>query len=116
MELTGIIKVIGEEEKFDSGFYKKMFVVTTDERFPQDIKLELFKEKVEQIAHAKVGQKVKASFDLRGNEYNGKYYVSLVAWKVEPVGAAQAPAPAPPAPTEPAPVDVDTIAEDDLPF
>jgi len=26
---------------------------------------------------------VKVSFDIRGNEYNGKYYVNLSCWKLE---------------------------------
>jgi hypothetical protein len=26
---------------------------------------------------------VMVSFNLRGNEYNGKYYVNLQAWKIE---------------------------------
>jgi hypothetical protein len=28
------------------------------------------------------------SFDIRGNEYNGKYYVNLACWKIQAAGAA----------------------------
>jgi single-strand DNA-binding protein len=28
------------------------------------------------------------SFNLRGNEFNGKYYVNLQAWKIEPLEGA----------------------------
>ena len=33
------------------------------------------------------------TFDLRGNEYEGKYYVNVAAWKIDKLGAS-APAPA----------------------
>ena len=33
-ELTGKIKKIFDQQDFASGFYKREFVVTTDERFP----------------------------------------------------------------------------------
>jgi hypothetical protein len=31
---------------------------------------------------AKVGQECEVKFDLRGREYNGKFYVSLNAWDI----------------------------------
>ena len=34
------------------------------------------------------GQRVKVTFDLRGNEYKERYYVNLSAWRVEPDEAA----------------------------
>ncbi len=120
MELTGKIKLITDEQKFDSGFYKREFVVTTQEQYPQDIKFEVFKEKCEMLNGLNAGSDVKVHFDIRGREWQGKYYNNLVAWKIE--GAAVgAPAPAPSAsgPTDfPAadPVDVNSVEEDDLPF
>ncbi len=50
MELTGKLKLKFDEQKFDSGFFKREFVVTTQEQYPQDIKFELFKEKCEMIS------------------------------------------------------------------
>ena len=72
---------------FASGFSKREFVVTTaDERYPQDIKIECVKDRCALLDNIKPGQRVTVSFDLRGNESKGRYFVSLSAWKV---GAAK---------------------------
>jgi len=34
----------------------------------------------------KKGDRVKVSFNIRGNEYKGRYYVNLQAWKIESAG------------------------------
>ena len=83
-ELTGTVKVVMETLKFDSGFSKREFVVTTgDDRYPQDIKCECVKDRCALLNDIKPGQRVKVSFDLRGNENKGRYFVSLSAWKIE---------------------------------
>ena len=81
-KVTGKLKVIFETQTFDSGFQKREFVVTTNEQYPQDIKLELVKDKCSVIDSFQVGQEVEVDYNLRGNEYSGKYYVSLHAWKI----------------------------------
>lgn len=89
-QLTGKVKLILDLQTFASGFSKREFVVTTTEdRYPQDIKLETVKEKTAMLDELSEGQEITASFDVRGNEYNGKYYVNLVCWKVE-AGAGSA--------------------------
>lgn len=115
MELTGKLKLKFDEQKFDSGFVKREFVVTTQEQYPQDIKFELFKEKVSMIDGMNDGDMLKVLFDIRGNEYNGKYYNNLVAWKVESAGASPQ-GEMPPAPMAAAPIDLNSEEEDDLPF
>jgi hypothetical protein len=83
-ELSGTVKEIFEEKTFGSGFNVREFVVTTDaDKYPQDICLQCVKEKVEALNKLKSGDKVKVSFDLRGREYQGRYFVNLNAWKVE---------------------------------
>ena len=100
-EVTGSIKIIGETQSFDSGFTKREFVITTEEKYEQDIKLELVKDNCSKIDSFKVGDKVAVGFNIRGNEFNDKYYVNLVAWKLSAVaGGSTAPA----------------ASEEDLPF
>jgi hypothetical protein len=82
MELTGTIKLIGETQSFDSGFAKREFVITTEDKYPQDVKFEVVKEKCTELNRFKPGQKVTVAFNIRGNEYNGKYYVNLQAWMI----------------------------------
>ena len=86
-EMEGTVKVINEVQSFASGFSKREFVVEVEEgKFPQSIKFECLKEKTTMIDDYSVGDSVKVFFDIRGNEYNGKYYVKLNAWKLERAG------------------------------
>ncbi len=83
-QISGTIKVIQETQHFPSGFSKREFVVTTEhEKFPQHLKFELVKEKCALLSEYQIGQQVMVSFDLRGNEFNGKYYVNLVCWQLQ---------------------------------
>jgi hypothetical protein len=85
LQLTGTIKVIFQTETYPSGFTKREFVVTTKEQYPQDIKIELVKDKTAILDSLREGQEVTVHFNVRGNEYQGKYFVSLQGWKVEEV-------------------------------
>ena len=83
LKLNGTIKVIGEKQTFDSGFQKVEFVITTEDQYPQDVKFEIVQDKCDDfLKYNKVGKQVEVSFNVRGNEYKEKYYVSLSAWKV----------------------------------
>jgi single-strand DNA-binding protein len=115
MELTGRIKVIKDEQTFASGFTKREFVVTTEEQYPQDISFELLKEKGELITKYNTGDRIKVSFDIRGREWQGKYFNSLVAWKLETAGAESSGS-TPPPPPPPMTESFATQMDDDLPF
>lgn len=106
-EIEGNLKEIMDTQTFDSGFQKREFVVTTEEKYPQDIKLEFVKEKCADLDGFAKGQRVKAAFNLRGNEYKGRYYVNLNAWKLEAL-AGEA--------SSPAAVASSDIDEEDAPF
>ena len=83
LKTTGKIKLIGDIQTFDSGFKKLEFVITTNDQYPQDIKFEIVKEKADDFKKFnKVGDMVDVKFNLRGNEWKDKYYVSLQAWSV----------------------------------
>jgi hypothetical protein len=82
-EASGKIKLISDTQTFPSGFSKREFVVTTaDSKYPQDLKFEVVKDKCSILDSYKDGQDVVVNFDIRGNEYNGKYYVNLSCWKL----------------------------------
>jgi len=83
-EMTGTVKRVMDPQTFSSGFSKREFVVTTEgDRFPQDIKFECVKDKCALLDNVAAGQRVKVTFDLRGNEYNGRYYVNLTASRIQ---------------------------------
>jgi hypothetical protein len=68
--------------------WKKLnFVIANNngyERAEQIFAFEIFgTEKVDNfIKYNKLGQEVEVSFNIRTNEWKGKYYTSLQAWKV----------------------------------
>jgi len=83
LEITGTIKEIFDTQTFTSGFSKREFVITTQEQYPQQVKFEMTKDRADIIESLSIDDFVKVSFNIRGNEYQGKYYVSLQGWKVE---------------------------------
>jgi len=96
--IEGTLKHIGETQTFASGFTKREFVIETgDDKYPQLVKLEVSKERCKELDQCQVGDMMEVQFDIRGNEYNGKYYVNLQAWKFEntPVEPRQKQASAP---------------------
>lgn len=123
-ELEGTVKVIEDIQSFASGFTKREFVVEVEDgKFPQSIKFECVKEKTALIDNFQIGDPVKVFFDIRGNEYKGKYYVNLNAWKLERPGAGGGGSKAAPAPayddgppiSEP-PGGYGQESDDDIPF
>jgi len=125
-EAQGKIKVINDTQTFGSGFMKREFVITTpDAKYPQDIKFEVVKDKCTVLDNFAVGQDVTVSFDIRGNEYNGKYYVNLSAWKIQSGAGAPAQQNAPAQAATPfddpfsngnAEPSADDLRGDDIPF
>ena len=73
MQVQGKIKLIQDTQTFDTGFKKREFVVTTNEQYPQDIKMELSKDNCSLVDKFKVGQDVAVSINILGNECNGRY-------------------------------------------
>jgi hypothetical protein len=108
LTLSGTIKLIDQTQSFPSGFQKREFVITTAEQYPQDVKFEVVKDKCAVLDRYAVGQSVAVSFNCRGQEYNGKYYVNLQAWRIEAGANVAAPVATPVA---------DPIGDDEpLPF
>lgn len=84
-EATGQIINIGEIQSFASGFTKRVVVIETekDSKYPQQVPFEAMKDKAADLDNYSVGDTVKVSFNLRGNEHKGKYYCSVSIWKIE---------------------------------
>ena len=111
-ELTGKVKLLQETQTFGSGFQKREIVVTVEEgKYPQDICLEFVQDKINLLDSLSVGQEVTVTFDIRGREYNGRYYNNLQGWKISADAASEQP----PVSDADVPANFDDF-EDDIPF
>lgn len=110
MKVTGVITKIQPVEegvsKAGKEWKKLTFVIQTSEEYNNIYAFEVFGgEKVDNFTKFnKVGQSVDVDFNVSCNEWKGKYFTSLQAWKIfkaeeAPIGSGA---------TQP--------AEDDLPF
>ena len=84
-EITGKIIVLNDAELVGAAktFKKRVVVVETSEQYPQKIGIDFVQDKTSVLDKYKIGDEVKVSTNIRGQEYNGKYYVSLNGWKIE---------------------------------
>jgi hypothetical protein len=89
--ISGKIVKIGEVQEFASGSRKVQFVIKNNEGHEgqeQVFAFDLFAgvskpEKLDNfLKYNKVGSEVEVSFNIKCNEYKGRYYTNLDAWKV----------------------------------
>ena len=85
---------------------KDMLIGDILEKYPQSVPLEFVQDKIELLEGINEGDTVTVSYNLRGREWNGKYYVNVQGWRLEKTGSAPAPV------VENDPVE----ADDNLPF
>ena len=90
-ELTvkGAIKLIKDINVISDKFSVREFVITTADKYPQEIIFQTVNDRMDIIAPYGEGQVVEVSFNLRGRQVGEKYYNTLDAWKVQ--GEAKAP-------------------------
>jgi len=106
LTIKGAIKLINPIKVISDKFSVREFVITTaDAKYPQEIIFQTVNDKMDVIAPYGEGQEVEVYFNVRGREYNGRYYNTLDAWKVQPTGPREQSA-------HIAPIQLD----DDLPF
>ena len=85
-QLKGTIVHKGELMTFKNDFKKVEIVVETKGKYPQKVKLEALKDNAVKVdGQLKVGSILDLMFDVKGNEYNGKYYNNLVMYKWEDI-------------------------------
>lgn len=140
MEIVGkIIQVLPMQEgvgRNGNPWKLQGYVLETIENYPRKVHFEVFGEDRIKNNPCAIDQVVTVSFDIESREFNGRWYTSIRAWKIQqgdmtqpaaPVAAPVAPtAPATPAapvaPAEQAPVNVDPFdatagdGTSDLPF
>lgn len=115
-DIKGKLIKIGDTQEFGSnGFTKREFVIETPDQYPQQIPIEVIKDKCQLLDQFGVGDTVKVDYDLRGREWNGRYFSSVQAWKVELLEQAQTHAQTENV-TGAVPVQDDSGIDDNVPF
>jgi len=112
LSLTGFIDKILPEQKISDTFTKRELILETEEKYPQKVKIEFINSGINSLMDKKEGQQVKVCFNVRGREWNEKYFVSLNGWRIELLADIS---------TEPEPEEIMSAPEtgpysDELPF
>ena len=139
MEVVGkIIQVLPIQEgvgRNGNPWKVQPYVLETLDQYPRKVHFEVFGEDRIRMNPCAIDQLVTVSFDIESREFNGRWYTSIRAWKIQqgdmtqqagvaPAAAPVAAAPAQPAaaPTAEAPANVDPFdasagdGTSDLPF
>ena len=118
MDIVGkIIQVLPLQEgisKTGNPWKSQSYVLETQEQYPRKVCFEIFGEDRIKNNPCNVDDVVTVSFDIESREYNGRWYTSIRAWRVqqgnmlsqaaaEPVAASVA-APAAATPATPSPM------------
>lgn len=120
MEITGkVVEILPEQsgEGRNGTWRRQEFIVEIPGQYPRKVCIALWGDKIDQVG-LKTGEEVTASVDVESREYNGKWFTSVKAWKVDKVQAG-APADAPEPPDFPPPGEPPLEpyeSQDDLPF
>ena len=117
----------GVSQRTGEQWQSREYVIETQEQYPKKMCFEVFGADKLKEFNIRNNDLIKVHFDITAREYNGKWYNSIRAWKVEHANqdgsivgstsaapAPQAAAQAAPAPAAPAPAAQER--EEDLPF
>ena len=123
MELSGkVIAVLeprGGVSKTGNSWKVQEYVIETHDQYPRKMCFDVFGEdKINQF-NIQIGEELTVHFDIDAREWQGRWFNSVRAWKVDRVQAGQAmpPQDVPLPPMNAAPVDFSAGDEkDDLPF
>ena len=123
MELSGkVIAVLeprGGVSKTGNPWKVQEYVIETHDQYPRRMCFDVFGEdKINQF-NIQIGEELTVHFDVDAREWQGRWFNSIRAWKVERVSAqhsAPVDAGGPFPPMNAAPVDFSGDEKDDLPF
>lgn len=86
-EIEGKLHRTFETENKTATFQTREFVIEVNSNnYMQYIKFQLTQDRCGVIDPFNQGDRIKVHFDLRGREWNDKYFTNLNAWKVEKAG------------------------------
>ena len=85
-EIEGKLHKKFDTENKTATFQAREFVILiSEDNYPQYIKFQLTQDRCALIDDYEEGKEIKVHFDLRGREWNEKYFTNLNAWRIEKV-------------------------------
>ncbi len=89
-EIEGKLYKVFETESKTASFQAREFVIViSEDNYPQYIKFQLTQDKCSAIDGFEPGSQIKVHFDLRGREWNEKFFTNLNAWRIEAAKAEE---------------------------
>jgi len=83
-EITGTLHRLFPTEQKSGSFQAREFVLEVpDGNYPQLVKFQAVQDRCAMLDQFSEGEMIKVSFDLRGREWQGKYFTNLNAWRIE---------------------------------
>jgi single-strand DNA-binding protein len=99
-EVEGKLHKVYPSENKSGSFQAREFVIEVESgQYPQFVKFQLVQDRCALIDDYTEGENIKVHFDLRGREWQGKYFTNLNAWRLDRPSKAEKSS-APPAATE----------------
>ncbi len=93
-EIEGKLLKKYETESKTATFQAREFVLEIqDGNYPQFIKFQMTQDRCSMLDAYEEGESIKVQFDLRGREWQGKYFTNLNAWRLEKAGDKTSAAP-----------------------
>lgn len=86
--VKGILKRVGNVETVGANnFTKRLFVIETQDQYPQILEFQLIKDRVDIIKVYKIGEEIEVHFNLKGREWTNntgeiKVFNTLESWKL----------------------------------
>ena len=84
-KITNILPLQTGTGKTGNEWKKQEIIIQTEEAYPKSICLSLWGNAIDD--KLKPEDKIKASIDIESREFNGKWYTSIKAWKIELLSA-----------------------------
>lgn len=79
-------KIFPTEQKTEKFSAREFVLEVQDGQYPQMVKFQLVQDKCAILDDHNEGDQIEVDFDLRGREWNDKYFTNLQAWRVATAG------------------------------
>lgn len=83
LEVKGTLYKKFEVQSKSNSFQIREFVIQMDGQYPQLIKFQLTQDRCDILNNFQENDQINVHFDLRGREWEGKFFTNLNAWKID---------------------------------